>query len=410
MQQQRSLVPGLFLLLVFLSNCAPAAQLERGHQQVRRIDPDAETGSAAAVVVGEASLAHTAQVLPLDERGRLVGAEDTAAQTDRVLENLRLSLAQAGSNMGDLIKINVYTTSNRAADRVRKRFANTFTGAIKPAVTYVVGNLPLKGAEVAMDAIAVAPTHRGLRIYHSPSLPGTADRSQVAVMPPGGRIYVSGQAAKGDLTEATQETIQSLYATLAYLGLSAEDVVQIKAFMHPVEDAAKVEREIAAFYRKKPMPPLVFVEWNSSLPIEIELIATRGTEALPRSEGHAVSYITPPFMSTSPIFSRVAEVHQGDLVYVSGLYGDPSAEAESQIRAIFHRLDQVLEKAGSGLDHLAKATYYVADEAASRKLNEIRPIFYDPARPPAASKAMVRGSGLEGTTATLDMIAVVPPR
>ena len=53
-----------------------------------------------------------------------------------------------------------------------------------------------------------------------------------------------------------------------------------------------------------------------------------------------------------------------------------------------------------------KATYYVADDDSSNKLNDLRPKYYDPARPPAASKAKVAGSGMENTSVTLDIIAV----
>ena len=40
------------------------------------------------------------------------------------------------------------------------------------------------------------------------------------------------------------------------------------------------------------------------------------------------------------------------------------------------------------------------------KLNELRPKFYDPKRPPAASKAFVPGVGLAGPSLMIDMIAV----
>jgi len=56
--------------------------------------------------------------------------------------------------------------------------------------------------------------------------------------------------------------------------------------------------------------------------------------------------------------------------------------------------------------NLAKATYYVSTDATSKALNVLRPNYYDPKRPPAASKALVPGVGREGRTLTLDMIAV----
>jgi hypothetical protein len=53
-----------------------------------------------------------------------------------------------------------------------------------------------------------------------------------------------------------------------------------------------------------------------------------------------------------------------------------------------------------------KATYYVSDDDASKQLNVIRPKFYDPQRPPAASKAIVPAVGVSERSITIDMIAV----
>jgi enamine deaminase RidA (YjgF/YER057c/UK114 family) len=73
---------------------------------------------------------------------------------------------------------------------------------------------------------------------------------------------------------------------------------------------------------------------------------------------------------------------------------------------VFDRLKDILDRTGSDFRHLAKATYYVSADDASRKLNELRPRYYDPKRPPAASKAVVAGVGMTERTVTLDMIAV----
>ena len=75
-------------------------------------------------------------------------------------------------------------------------------------------------------------------------------------------------------------------------------------------------------------------------------------------------------------------------------------------RNIFRTLDQLLGKCGSDLNHLAKATYYVTTGAASDGLNAVRPEFYDPSYPPAASKASVAGTGWSERSVIVDMIAV----
>jgi enamine deaminase RidA (YjgF/YER057c/UK114 family) len=96
-------------------------------------------------------------------------------------------------------------------------------------------------------------------------------------------------------------------------------------------------------------------------------------------------------------------------VYVSGLYGPPGVGGAEQVGAIFASLGKILDEAGADFRHLAKATYYVSDDEASRALNDLRPRYYDPTRPPAASKATVPGVGAAGRTVTLDMIAVGRP-
>ena len=95
----------------------------------------------------------------------------------------------------------------------------------------------------------------------------------------------------------------------------------------------------------------------------------------------------------------------GPTIYISGLYGTSNGNGAAETGEIFDQLGKLLEKSGSDFRHLVKATYYVSTDEASAKLNELRPKYYDPKRPPAASKAPVTGTGLEGKTLTLDMIA-----
>jgi enamine deaminase RidA (YjgF/YER057c/UK114 family) len=68
----------------------------------------------------------------------------------------------------------------------------------------------------------------------------------------------------------------------------------------------------------------------------------------------------------------------------------------------------VVKKAGGDFEHLAKATYYPSADATSNALNQIRPDFYNPKRPPAASKAPVEHTGDADSQLTMDLIAVTP--
>jgi enamine deaminase RidA (YjgF/YER057c/UK114 family) len=366
---------------------------------VRKVGPDEATMTSAAVVVdGAANLAHTEQILPINADGQVLALDRSDEQSGAVLDRLESTLKGVQSGLDRLVKVDVYLARPDAFADFQKTFARRMAGRSRPAVSYVVGRLSRSGAVVALDAIAVTPV--------SEMRPG----GRVTVLPAGPRVYVSGQSdPDADLARATRKTLLGLAATLEHVGLDRSRVVRLKAFTQPMTAAAaaEVEREVSAFFGGKGVPPLTLVEWRSgpSQPIEIELIAAGRERGIPPLE-----YLTPPALKPSPIFSRVARVNSGPLIYVSGLYGPSGATGAAQVAAIFDTLGAILDEAGSDLHHLAKATYYVSDGQAGRALNDLRPRYYDPKNPPAASKAVVSGVGFEGRTVTLDMIAVPASR
>jgi 2-iminobutanoate/2-iminopropanoate deaminase len=69
----------------------------------------------------------------------------------------------------------------------------------------------------------------------------------------------------------------------------------------------------------------------------------------------------------------------GDLVYTSGQIGIDSktgqlAEGfEGQLEQVFKNLEAVLEASGSSIDHVVKATVFLADMNDYNKLNELYP-------------------------------------
>lgn len=374
---------------------------------VRFVESSDATGTSMAVVVGRVPLAHTAQVLPVDAGGRVVGAGNGALQVEKALDNLSLALGEAQTGLDRLVKVNVYIAKAGMIREVERVFSRRFSGKIKPAISLVETRLSNPEALVAMDGIATTPMDAGTTSHlrrASTKLPGLQSLSHVAVLPEGTKVYVSGQAEPGEIKEATRKTMDSLMRTLNHVGLNRSQIVQIKAFIQRIDAASEVEREIGKQFPDQLVPPLVFVEWVSTAPIEIELVACGGDPRNPGTE--PVDYVTPPGMKASPVYSRVARINFGNTIYFSGLYGSSAQTAEAQVKEVFASLGFLLDQTGSDLRHLVKATYYVSDDEASRKLNELRPAYYDPKRPPAASKAMVTGVASEGKTITLDIIAV----
>ena len=91
--------------------------------------------------------------IPLDPAtGKLVG-EDIEAQTERVLENLRAVLSQAGSGFPQLLRVSVFLIDMREFPRFNTVYARVLGEARPARSTVQVAALPL-GARIEIDAIA----------------------------------------------------------------------------------------------------------------------------------------------------------------------------------------------------------------------------------------------------------------
>lgn len=369
---------------------------------VQSIDVDAVSGVAAAVVVDGQALVHTTQLLPLDADGKAVG-NDVATQVHQLIAQLSRVLQRSGSDLRRLVRLSVYARTNEVAQQARHAFAETLFQEIHPAVTAVVGTLPHADTLVAIDAVAsLNGSDRRKLEYFRPDSALLDEPSLACVLPPGKVVYVSGMAARvDDLAQATSQTMEKLHGVLQFLELTPQQVVHLKAFMKPIGQADQARRIMASFYAGEKIPPMTFVEWKNGLPIEIEMIVFASAD----TGGAAVSQNWQPKEKRSPVFCRYAVVNAARRIYLSGLSSADSDPVE-QSRHIFRTLDQLLGKCGSDLNHLAKATYYVTTGAASDGLNAVRPEFYDPSYPPAASKASVAGTGWSERSVTVDMIAV----
>ena len=360
-----------------------------------------QAGSSDAVIVKNVPLAHTSQIFSSNKRGEFVFNGDLQKQIGQIFKNLSEALNIADSGLEQIVKLNIYLKNTAFVSEVQTEIIKRFKPGKLPAVSFVTGELGHPDALISIDAIGVSPNYsdKFVKYFNSGS-------AQTSILPAGPVVYVSGQAAKGNLAEATLNTLKQLEQTLKFLGLEKRDIVQIKSFINPISDLGIVQNVMEEFFKGGTIPPLVNVEWLSKDPlIEIELIASSNRVSTKSTE--QIEFITPQGMVPSPVYSKVSRINYGSKVYVSGLYGKTQDGVKSELSDIFNFLDLILKKSGSDLSHLVKATYYVSTDVHSAALNEIRPDFYDPKRPPAASKAMVKDVGSSKAGVGIDMIGVV---
>jgi 2-iminobutanoate/2-iminopropanoate deaminase len=93
--------------------------------------------------------------IPLDPKtGQLVGG-DIAAQTDRVMNNLRAVLHAAGLSFEHVVRCTIYLMDMNDFGAVNEVYGRYFPANPPARATVQVAGLP-KGARVEIDAVAVA--------------------------------------------------------------------------------------------------------------------------------------------------------------------------------------------------------------------------------------------------------------
>lgn len=111
-------------------------------------------GPYSQAVVSGGVLYASGQIGLIPSEGKMVG-DDVQSQARQVTENLSAVLAEAGSSLSDILKVNIFLTDMADFPLVNEIYA-AWLGEHRPArATVAVAALPL-GAKVEMDLTARA--------------------------------------------------------------------------------------------------------------------------------------------------------------------------------------------------------------------------------------------------------------
>jgi enamine deaminase RidA (YjgF/YER057c/UK114 family) len=91
--------------------CLLALSAQALAAEPRCFGPNPAAGASAAVLVEDVAQAHTTQLLPTDEEGRIVSKDKVAVQIDRLLDNLDATLRGVDSGLDRVVKLT--STSRR---------------------------------------------------------------------------------------------------------------------------------------------------------------------------------------------------------------------------------------------------------------------------------------------------------
>ena len=134
-------------------------------------------------------MVHTAQFLPTDNSGNVVGSDDPGSQVRQALNNLAQALDSAGSSLDHLVRLNAVTADERSASVLADEIEARFRLDSRPAVTLVRGELPIRGALVALDAVAASKI--SANVQQEADLGGLANPAQSA-----GQLPCGGHAER----------------------------------------------------------------------------------------------------------------------------------------------------------------------------------------------------------------------
>ncbi|ADB29292.1 Endoribonuclease L-PSP [Kribbella flavida DSM 17836] len=90
----------------------------------------------------------------VDAEGRLVGGDDAAAQTQRVMENIRTALAAVGADVHDLVSMTIYLVEGVDLAQAYPVAAAGLEGAVPTVQAVRVAGLGVPGALLEVSAVA----------------------------------------------------------------------------------------------------------------------------------------------------------------------------------------------------------------------------------------------------------------
>ena len=313
-------------------------------------------------------------VSPLSAKGLL-------SQQSR--DALRAVMRSAGN--ATIVKIRAFVAGSGDLRRVRDIVSDTFTERKLPlpALTTVqAGGLPMEGAQVVLESIAVA-------------------RKDVN---PNGLIFISGQGAgsPGPLDPVApllQKSLADLRKAAGAAHLQTADILRVTCFLSSLDKFQELQAKAVGEFPQ--------AAWNFIQVQRAPVRAVAECEAVGRARSRApepLAFRNPEGMTQSPNFSQIALVSAPRLV----LTGTQTAFGfeESDARLAFQRLQKELEAAGSSVKDVAFSSIYPLSASIANLVRKVRFDFYDKARPPASTMLEFEGLPSMDSSFAVDVVAI----
>jgi enamine deaminase RidA (YjgF/YER057c/UK114 family) len=314
-------------------------------------------------------------VTPLSNKGLL---------SQQIKDGLKALFRLTGSST--VVKVRAFVAGSGDMRRVRDIVSASFTDHRQniPALSVIqVGALPLDGAQVVLESIAVAKK----------DVNGN------------GLVFISGQGATSNnpsdpVLPLAEKALAAIRIAVKAAGSDAFDVSKVTCFLSSLEQGQQVRQKFAAEY---PQAAINYVQVQRA---PARAVAECEAVAKLRSKPNGnLSLLNPDGMAKSPNYSQVALVSSPRVVMTSTQTSFGYQDNDAKLA--FQRLDKVLEGFGTSLKQAAMVHFYPLSQSLAEQVRKVRVDFYDMSRPPAAT--MLAFEGLPSMDAGFAVDAVAIP-
>ena len=273
-----------------------------------------------------------------------------------------------------MVKLRAFVAGSGDLRRVQTLVSEVFTDhklALPALSTIQVGTLPLEGAQVVIESVAV----------------------EKRAMNPEGLAFFSGQQAREVLQAMAQ-----LHTAVSAAGVKPASILRITCFLSSIDEVNMAKSAVASAY------PSAAANYVQQQRLGLEPLAEcEAVGRLDHAPSAPVVFVNPKGLTESPNYSQIALVNASKMV----LSGTQMAfqDQDGDLRLAFGRLQRVLESLGVGYKDVFWSSVYPMTKSIADKVRTIRFEFYDRARPPASTLLLFEGLPSLDATVAVDVIA-----
>ena len=276
-----------------------------------------------------------------------------------------------------IVKLRAFVSGSGDLRRVQTLVSEVFTEHklnVPALSTIQVGGLPLTGAQVVIESIAM----------------------EKRSVNPSGLAFFAGQQSKD-----VRQSVKQLQTAVAAANVSPDDVLRVTCFLSSLDDVTAGREATAAAF------PQVNVNFVQLQRLGLEPLAEcEAVGRLASPPASAVQLVNPPGLTRNPNYSQIALVNAPKIV-LSGLqmvFGDHDVD----VKLGFERLQKDIEPMSVSFKDIFWMSTYPLTLPVADRVRGMRFNYLDHARPPASTFLLFEGLPSLDATVAMDVMAAVP--